>query len=1590
MKKIKFNKFYTLVFIIFIFSLSLIACKKEKTNNIQAPENNQTVTYPVYSDFYINTVSFNSAGHLVVIFSKELDKKQDFKTKFKLEPTVENLEIDSYGNKLVLKGNFTKETPYSINFNEDLSDIDGNKLGNFYPFSNLYIGKLKPSLSFSDTASTLPSLNNKRINFDSVNIKKVKLEIIKVYTNNITNYLKVKDYQYYKETFKEDLGDVVFTKEYVLENKTDEVMKNSIDLSGVIDTKGVYHINIYANSPENIDYDENKYGAIEYYEWFDGGRIYARAEKNIILSDLGLIANSNANKLEMKVIDLNTLETIPNVKLDFVNKKNQVLEEGYTVSNGEYKSKLNPDDVFYVIAKNNNEFNILYLNESLINYSNFNVGGLVESSDLRVFTYTDKGYYRPGDEISVSVIARNKNLNLEENHPFTYSFISPTGVEKLNSILVNKSKNGFYNFKIKSDINDETGAWNLKIKFGDTEINKPIFIEAKVPNKIAIDIDTEKTYTKDDINENGQLSVDISANYLTGIKASSSQTFYDLAFFQKNIESKNYKNYIFTNPTIDFSYNTNINGTLDADGKENLKINMPASAKKLNLDILINANVLDSSGRYSTESKNLKLINSENVIGLQKIAQKDNSISINYIVLNLLKDELVTGKKLKYRLFNKKYNWWYDNYENNENYIKNSLETIISDEGELLSSNIPQILELKKLEEGINFLEVEDMETGVSSGIFIYNFSYGDKAKNGMENLNISSDKEKYEIGDVARIKYNAAIDTKALITIEKDGKILKEYWKNLSQNNNEELITIEKEFFPNAYVNVSVFQKYKNKDNDRPLRLYGTVPLIVNDKTKELNIVIDSNPEAKPATDYKLKIYNKENKKMFFQYYLVDEGVLRQTDYKIPKPYEFFYGKQAKLVKNYDNFSNIIEKYSNKNIANYLTTGGGEYEALAMAKSAFSDENMNLQGKAERFKNISIVSEILETDENGFAEVDVKLPNYFGSMKIFVVAVSDDKFGSTEKTLTIKAPVIVEASAPRVLKVGDKFSIPVTLFPIEDNLGNAKLTIKYDGKELSKEINFPNKEAQKFFFDLTAPELVGETKIELSFESTKYSFKDTIDLNVDSPYPQQYISSTKVLKAGEEFKINGNEFKDFIASSLNAELNLSSYENLGLYKIIASLLDYPYICLEQTTSKGIAMLAITKLTNDENELNLAKNSLNTIIKKLFNNYQQSDGSFSYWPGTNGIDTYATSIYTTEFLVEARKQGYYVPDEMYNRALNYIKSLFNRTDIVTTSKVDALYVLAMTGEANISEMNIIFDKYYKNLPNFVKWVLLDTYNLIGEKDFAKNEANKLKIYSDDNLDSIYFNAKILKHYISIYGERSQELFKELLNVIKSDTWLSTYTQANIISALSKSIKNIERKNLSFVIDENGMKKDLILVNGQFNLKDINRIFKEHRNITIKNTSPDNLYLNFLVKGKPIKFTEKDESNNIVLKREFLDVNGAQVDPKNLKVGDRFTLVIQSELKNLDFIDNLALVQILPSGWELAPEFNNDSYFNYIDKRDDRIAFFYSQNKHETKEIRIDINVVTPGEYYLPGISVEAMYDNNIRAYLKGFNIKVNK
>ena len=384
------KKILKLVFILSLLTLALVACKKDKQN--QQNDGSQTETSQGYDDYqqvlYVNDAKFNISGDIVVLFSEELDKTQDFKKLVEVEGLDGDITIMPFINKLIIKGDFKKDNPYNIKVSKDIKGISGNSLTDDYIKYNLYLGKKEPSLSFVDSGNVLPSINNKKINFNSVNISKVKLEVVKVYTNNITQYLKLyaNEYGVNEWQLKDDLGDVIFTKEYEIDSKEDQVIKNSIDLSNTIDTKGIYYVKISAIGQDSIDYDVAKYGEPNTYG-YDNDAIYAKAEKTIILSDIGIVANSNNSKLDLKLLNLNTLNPISGAKLEFITSKNQTLEEGITNSNGEYKSKTNLDNVFYVLVKYGNEFNVLYLAGNKINYSDFDIGGSLDGSDLKLYTY---------------------------------------------------------------------------------------------------------------------------------------------------------------------------------------------------------------------------------------------------------------------------------------------------------------------------------------------------------------------------------------------------------------------------------------------------------------------------------------------------------------------------------------------------------------------------------------------------------------------------------------------------------------------------------------------------------------------------------------------------------------------------------------------------------------------------------------------------------------------------------------------------------------------------------------------------------------------------------------------------------------------------------------------------------------------------------------------------------------------------------------------------------------------------------------------------------------------------------------------------
>jgi uncharacterized protein YfaS (alpha-2-macroglobulin family) len=113
-------------------------------------------------------------------------------------------------------------------------------------------------------------------------------------------------------------------------------------------------------------------------------------------------------------------------------------------------------------------------------------------------------------------------------------------------------------------------------------------------------------------------------------------------------------------------------------------------------------------------------------------------------------------------------------------------------------------------------------------------------------------------------------------------------------------------------------------------------------------------------------------------------------------------------------------------------------------------------------------------------------------------------------------------------------------------------------------------------------------------------------------------------------------------------------------------------------------------------------------------------------------------------------------------------------------------------------------------------------------------------------------------------------------------------------------------------------------------------------------------------------------------------------------------------RNTDIIENIVIVDLLPSGFEIEntriesrgdfPNIpKNDIYLEYQDIRDDRLILFvkdcpYQYNSYTKlyvpKAMRYSyvVNAVTAGEFVVPQFSVEAMYDPSMSAKTKGGEI----
>jgi uncharacterized protein YfaS (alpha-2-macroglobulin family) len=137
-------------------------------------------------------------------------------------------------------------------------------------------------------------------------------------------------------------------------------------------------------------------------------------------------------------------------------------------------------------------------------------------------------------------------------------------------------------------------------------------------------------------------------------------------------------------------------------------------------------------------------------------------------------------------------------------------------------------------------------------------------------------------------------------------------------------------------------------------------------------------------------------------------------------------------------------------------------------------------------------------------------------------------------------------------------------------------------------------------------------------------------------------------------------------------------------------------------------------------------------------------------------------------------------------------------------------------------------------------------------------------------------------------------------------------------------------------------------------------------------------------------------NDLKMKVRYTDLNFKEINPSALEQGTDFIAEVTITHPGVRTnYQEMALTQIFPSGWEIRNLRMDEGESTkvadepeYQDIRDDRVHSYFDLNRSETKTFRILLNATYLGEFYLPTVLCEAMYDNEITSHKAGKWVKV--
>ena len=1607
-----------------------------------------------------------------------------------LTPAVAYQVTSDYRN-VQIHGNFKRRTTYTLKIRRGLTARNDAILKQDYT-TRLKIPDIRPQLRFLGDGFFLARKGQLNLGLATINVKRVKLNIEKVFANNLIYVSKLERWS----RWSRNLGKPIHTEELDISSQLNEEVTTPISLEEYLSDE---HAGIFKVVARNAQ------------------REWDSAHQWVLITDLGISAKRTGDRLYVWVKSLATGSPVPSARVKLISDNNQTLLDGTTNWAGhaeftDVTEKIEDFTPFMITVAKRDDLAFIQLNRHEIATADFNIAGSAYlQKGYEAFLYTSRGVYRPGETVQLAGIVRGPKQVTPQPLPARIEVLSPNG-RIMRELRLQTNKSGACDVQIPIPDYALTGNYIAKMRIADRVVGRVQFqVEEFMPDRIKVAVTADKPTYK--LGE--ELDLEVSAINLfgspaVGRKVEASCELEAVPFIKKdtvpNAGATQWDSFVFGNDRSNFEKQRIGLGEAKTDtaGKASYQFTIPETLKAPSLlNGTLTATVSEAGGRSVTASHRVVIHPYSHYVGLRRTTTADIKINkplrFDYIAVNDAM-AVASGRDLKLSLYKVHWNTILrQNSAGRYEYVSEPQTTEVKTVS-LTSAETAQTVTLTPSDYGEYRVRLEDIASKATAELGFYVSGWGNIPVS-MEHptrLELTLNKPAYRPGQTAKLYIKAPFPGTLLLTVERE-KVLS--YRTIVMKNNSTTVSIPVRYAyrPNVYLSATLVRAIPmegtvtDKKSPLPARAFGVIPLKIDETRRRLSIEMSlhqtndagdtqkipltslerniesaevsvgtgfSNPYDSEVTvlpNSEVTIAFRVHGRRSWQKYdvciaAVDEGILALTDFKTPNPHDYFYRQRGLKTRSFDLYGGILPEIAN--VTDNSSTGGD----ASTTRQAELRKRLST-GSIRRVKPISLWSGFVKTDGNGRGTVQFKIPQFNGTLRLMAVAFASGDYGGTEAYLTVREPIVLTPTFPRFLAGGDKVRVPVTLFNGTDAAGEFRVELKASGdvRLLSaSEVNplqmSPQEDSEKesglqtpptniidklsidkrvnagaeaqVFFDILVQDAIGEASFNLSAHGNTETSQLDVKIPLRSVAPPITKTGQGVVRAGEpvDFIFPSNLIPD--SSAFN--LTLSPFPNIRFADSLRYLIRYPHGCLEQTTSKVFPLLYFSDLARSVEPMLAAEDSVDYYITSGITKIEsmlKSDNRFAYWPGGSYVNPWS-SIYASHFLVEARKAGYEVADRVYDAMLRGLKTQAkfspNTENDFRSSPGEAqeirkqislatyaTYILAVAGHPDRGTMHYLKNRGLSGLSDYSHFQLAGAFALSGELETALsmlpvsvspnfNKGNGQR-ETGGTLASPIRSQAIMLDILAEVNENHPSIPMLVQNLSEAasegNRWATTQENAFAFLALGKILKKQMDRNYTGILTLNGEHF------ADFDATEIRYTDEawDGTRVELSVKGEGSCYYYWSAFGIQRDSFIEEYERELQVRRRYFNKDGEERTGTFVH-GE--LLIAEVNVKALTAnLENVVIVDMLPTGFEIenprlesragipwlkAQDFKPD----YIDIRDDRLIFFGTFPRQRERKFYYALRAVTQGEFTLPPIVAEAMYDTTKSAVTGSMRIAV--